>query len=117
MFKLILSNLCTTILYTDKFVFAASFCFGALASLIFVVYFVILFFTSTNNSSKNSAVILKTFYTLPFPLKRDFTKENMHQIPDLLLQENSFARVFLIKLQVLNPGTLFKRDFSTVIFL
>ena len=39
-------------------IFVATFSFGVLASLIFVIYFVISPFTSTNNSWKNPRVIL-----------------------------------------------------------
>ena len=46
-------------------IFAASFSFGVLTSLIFAIYFLILSFTSTNSSSKHSGVILNNFYNLP----------------------------------------------------
>ena len=42
--------------------FAGIFIFGVLASLTFEI------FTSTNNSWEHSEVILKYFFTLPYPL-------------------------------------------------
>ena len=60
--------------------FVATFSFGVLASLIFVMYFVISLFTKTNNFSKRSWVIPN--FILFFLFYTGFRKENIHLIPN-----------------------------------